>query len=132
MVMCDGPLVVLRGADVLRDSRVLVVAVVVAPHRLGVVQELPGKQRLHLKHTEVRSSNTRTSAVERRPVSAISQIFSGLLSCSMCTVTWTARVRLCLCGSRHSSPKLSRIWKRGGGRPWSPKLWISDGEGQQM
>lgn len=83
--MCDGPLVVLRGADVLRDSRVLVVAVVVAPHRLGVVQELPGKQRLHLKHTEVRSSNTRTSAVERRPVSAISQIFSGLLSCSMCS-----------------------------------------------
>lgn len=53
MVVSDGPLVVLRGADVLRDSRVLVVAVVVAPHRLGVVQELPGKQRLHLKRTEV-------------------------------------------------------------------------------
>lgn len=60
--MCDGPLVVPRGADVLRDSRVLVVAVVVAPHRRGVVQELPGEQRLHLQHTEVRTSNTGPSA----------------------------------------------------------------------
>lgn len=56
--MCDGPLIVLRGADVLCDSRVLVVTVVVAPHLLGVVQELPGKQRLHLKHTDNRTSNT--------------------------------------------------------------------------
>ena len=54
VVVCDGPLVVLRGVYVLGDSRVLVAAVVVAAHLLGVVQELPGKQRLHLKHTEVR------------------------------------------------------------------------------
>lgn len=52
VVMRDGPLIVLGGADVLRDSRVLVVPVVVAPHLLGVVQELPGKQRLHLKTHE--------------------------------------------------------------------------------
>lgn len=54
VVMCDGPLEVLRGVYVVRDSRVLVAAVVVAAHLLGVVQELPGKQWLHLKHTEVR------------------------------------------------------------------------------
>lgn len=55
VVMCDGPLEVLRGVYVVRDSRVLVAAVVVAAHLLGVVQELPGKQRLHLKHrSEVR------------------------------------------------------------------------------
>ncbi len=44
----------------------------------------------------------------------------GSLNIKVWTVTWTVRVRLCLCGSRHSSPKLSRTWKRGGGRPWSP------------
>lgn len=54
VVVCDGPLVVLRGVYVLCDSRMLIAAVVVAAHLLGVVQELPGKQRLHLKHTEVR------------------------------------------------------------------------------
>lgn len=53
VVMRDAPLIVLRGADVLRDSHVLVVPVVVAPHLLGVVQELPGKQRLHLEHRQV-------------------------------------------------------------------------------
>lgn len=54
VVMCDGPLVVLRGVYVIRDSWVLVAAVVVATHLLGVVQELPVKQRLHLKHKKVR------------------------------------------------------------------------------
>lgn len=46
----DGPLVVLGGVYVIRDSRVLVAAVVAA-RLLGVVQELPGKQRLHLQET---------------------------------------------------------------------------------
>lgn len=53
VMMCDGPLVVLRGVYVIRDSRVLVAAVVVAAHLLGgVIQELPGEQRLHLKRHE--------------------------------------------------------------------------------
>lgn len=54
MEVCDAPLEVLRGVYVVRDSRVLVVAEVVAAHLLGVVQELPGEQRLHLKHKDVR------------------------------------------------------------------------------
>lgn len=58
VVMRDGPLIVLGGADMLCDSRVLVVPVVVAPHLLGIVQELPGKQRLHLKHMKVPTSPT--------------------------------------------------------------------------
>lgn len=64
VVMRDGPLVVLGGADVLRDCGGLVVAVVVAPHLLGVVHELPGEERLHLKHAEVRTSDT--NADDRR------------------------------------------------------------------
>lgn len=37
----------------IRDSWVLVAAVVVAARLLRVVQELPGKQRLHLQHSKV-------------------------------------------------------------------------------
>lgn len=59
VVVCDGPLVVLGGVYVVCDSRVLVAAVVVAAHLLGVVQELPGKQRLHLKHRKVRQVSER-------------------------------------------------------------------------
>lgn len=50
VVMWDGSLVVLGGAYVLCDSRVLIAAVVVAARLLGVVQELPREQRLHLQH----------------------------------------------------------------------------------
>lgn len=49
VVVRDGPLVFLRGVYVVRDPRVLVAAEVVAARRLGVVQELPGKQGLHLQ-----------------------------------------------------------------------------------
>lgn len=48
-MVCDGPLVVLRGVYLIRDSRVLVSAEVVASRLLGVAQELPGKQGLHLQ-----------------------------------------------------------------------------------
>lgn len=52
VVMCDGPLVVLGGVYVV--SWVLIAAVVVAARLLGVVQELPGEQRLHLQHTRAK------------------------------------------------------------------------------
>lgn len=51
VVVCDGPLVVLWGAYVLR---VLVVPVVGAAGLLGVVQELSGKHWLHLQPSRVR------------------------------------------------------------------------------
>lgn len=57
VVVCDGSLVVLRGVYVICDPRVLVAAVEVAARLLGVVQELPGKQRLHLQYSGATVSN---------------------------------------------------------------------------
>lgn len=59
MMVRDGPLVVLRRGDVLRDPRVLVAAVVVAAGLLGVVEELPGKQRFHLRRGTSRQVSQR-------------------------------------------------------------------------
>lgn len=51
-MVCDGSLVILRGVYVVCDPRVLVAAVEVAARLLRVVQELPGKQRLHLQYSK--------------------------------------------------------------------------------
>lgn len=53
VVMCNSPLVVLRHIYVVRDARMVITAVVVAAHLLGIVEELPGKQRFHLKRKEI-------------------------------------------------------------------------------
>lgn len=53
VVMSNGPLVLLGCIYVVRDPRVIVAAVVVGAHLLGVVQELPGKERLNLRDGEV-------------------------------------------------------------------------------
>lgn len=53
VVMCNSPLVVLRHIYVVRDARMVITAVVVAAHLLGIVEELPGKQRFHLKCKEI-------------------------------------------------------------------------------
>lgn len=50
VMVCDGSLVVLRGVYVVCDPWVLIAAVEVATRLLRVVQELPGKQWLHLQH----------------------------------------------------------------------------------
>lgn len=62
VVMCDGPLVVLGGIYVLCDSWMLIAAVVVAARLLGIVQELPGEQRLYLQHMRAKEVSKLHSA----------------------------------------------------------------------
>lgn len=52
-VVRESPLVLLRGVYMVCDPRVLIAAEVVGTGLLGVAEELPGDQRLHLQHQKV-------------------------------------------------------------------------------